>query len=736
MFVNRAAFMHMDLISPVSAPAQAARKVDIVRTLRLFALVAVVALVYLAQYIFDHGSLADFYPDWVLALFPALQRTTRWLPVDLLVFARWISAIGLLGFGLLSPMWRGETNRLYRRLAAANREAASQPRQSAAWELSIMALTLALAVFSTVIFARGPEPSWLWVVWLGSVGVLLGAGVVASWGMPGVSYARRYAALVRPGQVWYGLAFLLVLLTLLYTFELRALPPRVDRVTAVIGLQVRQWLQGEATGFFGGKWGELAIPGIGLPLFITWLVRDGLLGARLAGALVGPAMVSGVWLVASELFRRAPRYGEFGEVLEDDGRWLTLMAAALSAVGVAVYHFARMPLFLEGTAVGTLSIWALLYGLRQDRPWLLGIGGLCLGWTWFYGSAALTFTMVAAAVWIGAGLLERGWVTGKAVAVRDAAAVPVQRGARWLGFGLWAVGFWVVIAPTAGLWIGGFGAVSGPTAWRPIDMSAIGALDGTSPALAQLGTNLRLALLGLNQLPDQSGLVSTNSHLLPSLLAPLLMLAVGSLLLNMDSLMGWVIVTWLGSALAGAAITGPVQPFWPSMLPLLPAAALALAYVMDRMRTLLMETLGTWTLQATVYLALGVAVAAGMVSWVDFYEAAHNGSDLASAVGRAADATPPDVQLILVDGQENLGNQLAQPVVQFLAGDERVAETVLIQAGIWPPTLPLPARLLVAPADLGLIPQISIMYPDGVWQVQRSLNANPVLYIYDLSVEP
>lgn len=723
--------MHMDLISPASTSAQAARKVDIVRILRLFALVAVVALVYLAQYIFDHGSLAGFYPDWLLALLPALRRTTRWLPADLLVFAQWISAIGLLGFGLLSPMWSGETNRLYRRLAVSG---GVQSRERTAWGLLIVAL--AIAIFAAVTCARGPEPAWMWVVWSASVGLLIGAGIAASWGMPGVSYARRYAAQVRPGQAWYGLVFLLVLLALLYTFELRALPPRVDSVTAMTGLQVRQWLQGEATGFFGGKWGEPAAPAIGLPLFITWVVRDGLLGARLAGTPAGLAMVMGVWLVASELFRRAPRYGEFGEVLEDDGRRLTLMAAALSAVGVAAYHFARMPLYLEGVAVGTLAIWALLHGLRQDRPWLLGLGGLGLGWSWFYGPAALTFSMVAAAVWIGAALLERGWVAGKAVEVRDAAAVPVQRGARRLGFGLWAIGFLVIIAPLIGKWIWGYSAVPGLLVWRPVGAVIMSEVDGASPALAQLGANLRLALLGLNQLPDQSGLVSANSHLLPSLLAPLLMLAIGSLLLNMDSLMGWVIVTWLGSALAGAAITGPVQPFWPAMLPLLPAAALALAYVMDRVRMLLMETLGTWTLQATVYLALGVTVAAGMASWVVFYQTAHNDSDLASAVGRAADATPPDVQLILVDGQENLGNQLAQPVVQFLAGDERVAETVLIQAGTWPPTLPLPARLLVAPADLGLIPQISTMYPDGAWQVQRNLNANPVLYIYDLPAEP
>lgn len=724
----------MDIISPASTPAHAARKVGIVRLLRLLALVAVVALVYFAQYLFDHGSLAEFYPDWLLTLVPSLRRSTRWLPTDLLVFAQWISVIGLLGYGLLSPMWTGETNRLYRRM----RDSAGEQSKTWRWAAFVLVVAaLSLAGGCLLVVARDvSEPVWLWGVWLGSMLAYVGAIYAASQAVPGVQYARRYLEHVYPWQNWQALIVLLVALALLYTYELRDLPARIDPVSAATGLHVRQWLQTGGASFFGATWGDPAAPGMALAALTTLASRDALLGVRLTGVIAGLMMVAGVWLVATELFRRAPHYGEFGEVLEDDGRWLAFMAAILTAVGVAVYYFTRMPVFVEVVGLGTLAIWALLRGLRTDRPWLLGVSGLGLGWTWYFGAPALIFAMTAATLWIGVMLLERGWLAGKALSVRGAAAVRVQRGAGWAGFGLWVVGIFVVIAPLAGQWLRAGGAVSDPLIWRPA--GAFPALEtaAVTPTLANLGTHLRWAIMGLNQLPDQSGLTNTNVPLLPGILAPLLVLAIGALLLNMDTLMGWVIITWLGSALAGAALTGPVQPFWPALLPILPAAGLALAFVMDRTRVLLMETLGTWTLQATVYLALGVAVAAGMLSWITFYEGAHNEPDLAGAVGRAAAASGSGVQLVVVNGQENLGLVLTQPVVRLVAGDEATAQAVHVQAGAWPERIPTPARMLVAPADAGLIPLLHVQYPDGEWQVWRSLNADPVLYIYDLPAAP
>ena len=79
------------------------------RALRGLLLLAILVAVYFAQFIFDQGSLQDFFPNWLLGLFPSLLRFTRWLPQDLFVLAAWITAISAITFGLLVPLWRGRS---------------------------------------------------------------------------------------------------------------------------------------------------------------------------------------------------------------------------------------------------------------------------------------------------------------------------------------------------------------------------------------------------------------------------------------------------------------------------------------------------------------------------------------------------------------------------------------------------------------------------------------------------
>ena len=48
------------------------------RVLRLLALGVVLAVAYFAQYLFDHGTLQNLYPAWMLERLPFLQGTTYW----------------------------------------------------------------------------------------------------------------------------------------------------------------------------------------------------------------------------------------------------------------------------------------------------------------------------------------------------------------------------------------------------------------------------------------------------------------------------------------------------------------------------------------------------------------------------------------------------------------------------------------------------------------------------------
>ena len=57
------------------------------RLLRFLCLLAAIAVVYFAQYIFDYGSLTEFFPEWFLAHFSFASRLMRWQPEDLRVLA-------------------------------------------------------------------------------------------------------------------------------------------------------------------------------------------------------------------------------------------------------------------------------------------------------------------------------------------------------------------------------------------------------------------------------------------------------------------------------------------------------------------------------------------------------------------------------------------------------------------------------------------------------------------------
>ena len=170
------------------------------------------------------------------------------------------------------------------------------------------------------------------------------------------------------------------------------------------------------------------------------------------------------------------------------------------------------------------------------------------------------------------------------------------------------------------------------------------------------------------------------------------------------------------------------------MVVLLPVVGLGVAFALDRLRLLLMLNAGTWTLQATVYLALGIVVMAGFSSWIDYYNVAQREHDLPSSVGRALrDAA--DRPVALVNANIVLDQVIADPVVQMLASSRSdLAQLPTVNARNWPP-MPPNTRLLLAPGDSALQSAVEAAYPGGHFTVVRDLHANPTLYIYDMGDE-
>jgi hypothetical protein len=689
---------------------------------RLVALLIVLATVYFAQYLFDTTSLADFFPLWLVSWWPPLGALARWLPADLLEMASWLTLLGLLSFGLLAPWWQGERGRVYRRLRRG------RVIYRVWWWAAQMLLVLALVCAALVAWlsAQDQAPQWALVAWLGSLLLYATGGIIAHRVRPPVVYGDNYLESVRPWDSWPYWLGLLALFGVIYSYRLVDMPLRVDVLSARVGLAAQGWVRDLEVPPLAADPDELPLPTLAGVAILRLGLRDNLIALRVAGVMAALFLLTAVWLFATELFRRVPVYGPFGEVLEDDGRWIALMAMMIVGIFLPMLHWSRLPTVLEGVALGMVALWALLRGLRRDRPGLLGVSALTLGWAIYYGAIGVAFGLVALLLWCGVLLLEPSWLTGKFLARPEGGVqVPVQRGVGWRGFGYWLLGIGVMVTPLMTRWTSIPGALATHWNW-PVGV----VLDESSTLLAWRA-RLEMALLGLNHLPDATGMIPYREHFVPSLLAPLLVLALGALLLNIDSLVGWTLTTWLLLGVVAAGLTVPVVPAWVAMALLLPAIGLAVAFVLDRLRLIIMSNAGTWTLQATVYLALGVVVAAGFLNWVDYYHVAQYDSDVASAVGRAL-RDGEERPVVLVSANVPLEQALNDPVVQLLAARRTDLHDIATVNGRDWPALTAGTRVLLAPGDSALRGAVEAAYANASLSVMRDLNANPLLYVYDL----
>ena len=149
---------------------------------------------------------------------------------------------------------------------------------------------------------------------------------------------------------WPFLVIVAALAVVLSVVRIFDVPLQVNASMAAAGLQARMQASGVAQG--------LAAPGVaGLPLLATaptalfrLVTGDGLLAGRLSGIYGGLLVVIATWLLAGELFYRRVRVGSYGVVIEDDGRWLMVVAAAVVAGSVPFYQFSREPIWLEAVA--------------------------------------------------------------------------------------------------------------------------------------------------------------------------------------------------------------------------------------------------------------------------------------------------------------------------------------------------------------------------------------------------
>lgn len=670
---------------------------DKVRLLRLLGLLAVIVVAYFAGYLFYQRSLSEFFPSWLLNRVPALYVYTRWLPADLVTLAWWLSAGAALGFGLLASSLRAEPIRLVER--PANLPTRRHWIGRTLLLLSLLA-TVAAVLFLTVMSGTDRFVPLLW-----AAAVLLflaGCGVAALPRRSNVPSATADAPpRIQPEGSWPLLILILIVAGFLFSWRWFELPTPIDAELAQWGLQALALLRGEETAIFTAT----IIPRLAAtPLaLVVALSGDTLLGFRLTGLVAGLLTVWGTWLLGCELFRRLPRFGPYGELVEDDGRTAALLAAALLVTSTAMSYFARLPLFLEPVAWGVLGLWALMRGLRTGDLLAVGLGGVLHGLAFLLYPTGIVFPLSGLCWWAGVWLLQPGWLRPPGSALKR----------RWLGAG-WLGGLVVTAAPQLAVW------VQTPAAFRDRFTGTL--LPDWDPLLSLLN------LAGRHE--AHFSVVGDGLH---PVATGLLILAAGNLLLNLDRLAGWALFTWsLVALVVGGALASPMTQ-WPGLLPLLPALALTLAFGLDRIRVTLLEAVGGWAAQTTTYLLLGLVVWLSLLSWSGQSQLSQTTGAAATYTAQALRTLPPGQGAVLVLGERQADVNWEAPAIRLLVGERLPpADRRTITPADGLETLPPRSTVVLQPEERWLLDELRERYPGGRRTVWRDNRGNPVLYLYEV----
>lgn len=649
--------------------------------LRFLFLALTLLVAVAAQFIFEQNARGEPLPPSLLQALPWLGA---WRAGALVQLAFWAALTAGLAFGLAAPAWP-----LWPRSEPA---AAYPPAAGRALSQGLAALACGMAAAVALLLALGwPEAAWMHWVWLGGVALLLA----------GAAWATLPSQ--RPREPLSGQGWLLLLVALLAVTALLAgwggaeLPVTVARTTARSGLAAATLLTDPAAPFFAPS--RVGAPGVAhAPLaLLLWLRGDGPAAVHLLANGAALLLVGGVWLLGSELLRRP----------EASPGALALLAAGLTAVAIPLLHFGRTAPGLLAVSFTVLAGWLLLRGLRRENRLAVVASGLLTGAAVLLDRTGLVAPLLLALWWLGLALLRP-------------ASAPARR---WGFFGWWLAGLLVIGGPAAGVWL------RDPAALVTYARGQLLAAD-LAPAwpLVDLWANLRNNFLGLIWLSDAGATVSFPNHFLPALAAPLVWLAAGALLVNLDRFAGWALAAWLLAGLLFASGAAPVAPDWAVLTPLLPGLALALAFAGDRFYAAWRSPEYGWPASTAAYLLTGLLVALGLNAAVVYYNFAAANRDAVSAVGWAVRAAAPQ-PAALVTSPGVATPALDDEIVQFLAGQ---AAPLLFTVAELPPALPPGSHLLLMPGDQAALTAVRTQHPGGALTVVRDLRANPQLLVYRL----
>ncbi len=698
-----------------------------VKVLRFITLLLAALTVILAQFLVSSVQLISILPAWLLDLLPGLRLLSFWSAGNLQVLALLLATGGALCFGLLVQPWDPSPTQIYR---------TTYPRTVRTGVLLVWLALIIAIVLTFVNWRSDVEPFWMLPGWIVSL-ILVLTGTRLSSARRAQMDPAPALPVSRPEAGWPLILLILIGVGLLVGWQLTMVPVAVSDPVVQHGIQAKALVEGTENRVFAPGWGNLPLLAFYPSALGISLSADTLLGSRLAGLVSALLTVLGVWLLGCELFRRQPSTivdaDQIEYSIQDDGRSTALWAAVVTGIGYTFIHFGRQPLFLEPVAWGTLSLWALHRGLRTHNRFVLATSGLLLGLTLHLYLTGWIFLVVAISwlCWIAVGR-PHWFETG-------------QDGVGWAGIGVWWAAIYVFSAPTIGTWLRTpdllwqrFEAVSLFNPAALARMESIYAVQGL-PAL--VWESLRRTLLTFNLYPDTSAIFKYSGPFFEPLVGALFLLGIGVIILNLDRLLSWLLLTWLGLVLIlGGALTVD-SPFWPRLLPVLPVAGLIAALSVERWRATLLSIGGPWLRHVGSVMVVGIVLLAATHNWVGYYESQTvldrspagvvSTSTAATQIGRALRILAPNQSPFLVVGEGR--PDWREPRIEYLGGRafDRLPHGELTMGSL-PSSLPQRSAILLLPEDQGLAATLETTFPGGRYRIQRNRLGNPVMVIYEL----
>ncbi len=696
------------------------------KLLRLLLLVALLLVAYTGQLLLDTSLLTDLPFLSTIQQLPGL-RTLLSLPrADVIDWGGGLLVAAGLAFGLLATPWP-------RPLAA--QQSASSPRSpskrstnTARLGLAGLGVALALGIFNAWwIGTNGPESGLILGLWAAGVVAALAGGWLLGRGdqRPIVgSDDEGGEETISPEAGWPVVVMILAVVLAVSLWRLADLPVEVDGDTASHGLQALEMVSGRETRLFAPGWANIPLLAF-VPAALGMMFSENLLvGLRLAGVYAGLLTVFGTWLLGCEIFRRPPRFGPQGEVIDDDGRWGALMAAGVVAGSVALLHYSRIPEYLEPVGWGALGLWAFLRGLRTRDAFALAASGLLIGVaTSFYFSGRVFVPVVL--VWsLGVALLRRGWLEVQGV------------GTGWQGLGVWTVGFVAALGPQIGYWLQRPQAFMERTSevsiFSPASFQHLSGVFGADTQLGIFLGSLRQTVLTFNLFADKSSHFGFAGPMLNSYLSPMLALGVGVALVYLFRLQGWLLLSWFAGVVLSGALTIDA-PTWSRMLPVLPVVGLLVALGLDRLRVSLVESGGLWLDQVTVLGAVGLILLTGAQNFVSYTDYMGYEADQYSYVGRAAAQLPVDQPIWVYVGNAPDNGHWVDRIPQFLSGQPyNHRPGADIGPDQWASVLTPGSSILFHRDDEAVLAQVMARFPNGQLQIWRDKEAKPMFFAYTL----